>query len=97
MILTVNSRPVSSTTDSPWINQAACGDVDSSVFFPGRLEAFRYTEATVICAACPVRLNCLKSALTAEGTDDVRRRFGMYGGRTPSERAALANLDRVPA
>jgi hypothetical protein len=37
-------------------------------------------EAKVICAACPVRLSCLASALV-RGEDD-----GVWGGATPAER-----------
>ena len=90
MILTVNSRPVSSVTPrAAWVDQASCADADSDLFFPGRLEGFRYDAARAICADCPVRTKCLEAAMAVEGNEGAFSRFGMYGGLTPRDRASL--------
>lgn len=62
----------------PWIEFAACRDVDPTVFFVDRGESV--AEARAICNACPVRLNCLDHALTNS------ERHGIWGGLTEAER-----------
>lgn len=39
---------------------------------------------------CPVREQCLKLAMTNEGVAVAKDRAGIFGGKTPKERAALA-------
>lgn len=49
-----------------------------------------WAPAAAICATCPLVDPCLARALDAEGTNGARSRFGMWGGKTPDERAELA-------
>ncbi|MFF3065944.1 WhiB family transcriptional regulator [Oerskovia sp. NPDC057915] len=59
-----------------------------------------YDQARRICDACPVVVPCLAEANAAESGGPGALRFGMYGGRTPTERAAAAagptGRDRPP-
>lgn len=76
-------------TQRDWQDLAACREVDSDVFFPPvdvestaeRLS--REAAAKEICAACPVRTECLEWALS------VGESHGVWGGRTESERRHL--------
>lgn len=89
MILTVNSRPTTTTADrSPWLNKAACAEVEPEVFFHS-VGANPFGLAFAICRDCPVRGECLDAAMSAEAGVDVRRRFGMFGGMTPGDRMRL--------
>lgn len=47
------------------------------------------TELRRICAACPVRVECLAYAMDRESGLRADHRAGMWGGRTPQEREAL--------
>lgn len=69
-----------------WADEAACRDVDLAVFYP-QPGYGAYRRAAALCAACPVRRNCLAEALR---TESVGHRFGMWGGLMPEQRAALA-------
>lgn len=65
--------------DEPWMDQAACKDLDTSIFFPK--DKHKYTEAREICRQCTVRADCLAYARrTGE------RQAGMFGGLSPEER-----------
>jgi WhiB family transcriptional regulator, redox-sensing transcriptional regulator len=69
-----------------WLSAAACRSTDPELFFPlsesGKaLE--QIAEAKVICAACPVRHQCLEFALRT-------RSQGIWGGLTELERHAAA-------
>lgn len=73
----------------PWQLRAACRGPDTWMFFPpGQPERKdereqRERRAKAVCARCPVRLECLDYALR------TREPYGIWGGRTESERAAL--------
>ncbi len=71
------------TTASPqaWRSLAGCVDADPEDFFPERGQST--AAALRVCAACPVRSDCLSWAL------DNRVRFGVWGGTTEYERRAL--------
>lgn len=56
------------STRRQWWEKAACRDVDPEIFTPPGSGRHAYAEAREICAACPVRLQCLNEAL-ALGTD----------------------------
>ena len=73
----------------PWHEAAACAGVDERIFFPPAGKTANH--ARQFCAACPVRAECLRDALKAE---EGGRRFGIYGGLPPPERAALAGRTR---
>lgn len=64
-----------------WKAQAACRDLDTSLFFP-ESEADS-EEARAVCATCPVRQACLDFALL------TRQHDGVWGGTTESERRRL--------
>ncbi|MFB6813072.1 WhiB family transcriptional regulator [Streptomyces sp. NPDC056347] len=72
-----------------WADRAACikhGDV----FLPPRTERDATPDkALKICAACPVRPECLTAAMEEELGNDQYRRAGVRGGLTPVERARL--------
>ncbi len=69
-----------------WRRLAACRDEDTDLFFPNGEtgEALTQAEAAkAICAACPVRLECLDFALT------TNQPYGIFGGLNESERKSL--------
>ncbi len=93
-----------------WIDQALCAKVgDPSDWFPEssgewieELAAAR--QAIQVCNQCPVRLKCLQMALDTEVVREgqpsaASARHGIYGGLTPTQRAALAGgtaVDKLP-
>ncbi|MGW3025825.1 WhiB family transcriptional regulator [Streptomyces sp. NPDC001221] len=54
---------------------------------PGQREAI--TEAKRLCFLCPVRRDCLRAEMDAEGNWGKDRRHGVRGGLTGGERHAL--------
>ncbi len=76
-----------------WMREAACHDTPRDVFFPsvlpnrirdrGLLLDRQWDEARTYCNRCPVRAECLEFAI------DTDTRTGMYGGKTPDERATI--------
>ncbi|WP_318209461.1 MULTISPECIES: WhiB family transcriptional regulator [unclassified Streptomyces] len=76
---------VRSVSDHSWHARAACYGVKPKeadrLFFHGPRNTRDRRQARQVCAACPVRLDCLNWAL--ENKEDV----GMWGGLTPKERA----------
>jgi len=79
-----------------WRARAACRGADTDLFFEhisrrGRDAARIINQAKSICARCPVRVECLKTALE----NDER---GIWGGTTFKERQRLrAERRRQPA
>jgi WhiB family transcriptional regulator, redox-sensing transcriptional regulator len=68
-------------SDLPWSDLAACLGMDPSFFFPeNKLDS---VTAKSVCAACPVRLECLEFALPQEDLD------GVWGGLNERERRRL--------
>lgn len=75
--------------ENDWRNQAACKGLDPEIFFSS--DAFeskqekdeREVAAKAVCAACPVREQCLDYALRAG------ERYGIWGGLTELERRSL--------
>jgi WhiB family redox-sensing transcriptional regulator len=76
----------------PWVNQARCTTADPEIFFPPR-DKDQYkviaAEAKSYCLGpngntpCPVRLECLWSAI------DSDEQHGIWGGMSHRERNAL--------
>ena len=64
-----------------WQESAVCRSVDPDLFFPE--QAGPSHEAKRVCAACPVRIECLAYALAH------RDRYGIWGGLTARERRRL--------
>lgn len=69
--------------DTDWRRDAACREVDTSVFFPDTEEEAATATAKAICAACPVREPCLSFALAN------RQEQGVWGGLTETERRRM--------
>jgi WhiB family redox-sensing transcriptional regulator len=69
------------TPQTGWYADAACRDIDTTVFFPA--SDAKAEEAKAICAACPVREACLDFAI------ETRQPEGVWGGLTPIERHRL--------
>jgi WhiB family transcriptional regulator, redox-sensing transcriptional regulator len=81
-----------------WQLAAACRGMDSSTFFhpSGERDTARHhraADAKAICRQCPVVEDCLAHALR------VREPYGVWGGHSEEERAALLGLRslRYPA
>jgi len=77
-----------------WMLQARCLDADPEAFFPEKGGSTR--EAKRICAACPVREECLEYALEND------ERFGIWGGlsereRRRAKRVSGARVNRLTA
>jgi WhiB family transcriptional regulator, redox-sensing transcriptional regulator len=72
-----------------WQDRALCSDVDGDLFFPEK--GMQARTAKKVCAACPVRAECLEYALK-HGVED-----GIWGGLSPEERAALRRERRAAA
>lgn len=64
-----------------WRLSALCAQVDPELFFPDKGEPAR--AALRVCAACPVRVQCLEDALTGD------QRYGVWGGTTEIQRRRL--------
>jgi WhiB family redox-sensing transcriptional regulator len=77
------------TTVGPWQQDAACRDTDPDLFF-SNADADRQ-EALRLCAACPVRHECLEHALT------TREAYGIWGGTDERERKRLVRRRRRAA
>jgi WhiB family transcriptional regulator, redox-sensing transcriptional regulator len=74
-----------------WQDDALCTEIGVEGFYPegaGEGKAL-YNQARRVCAACPVSDACLDTALEHERGLDHSFRHGMWGGKTPTERAAL--------
>lgn len=76
-----------------WQRDAACRDLDPDLFFPegmlgGALRQVK--EAKLVCGGCPVRVPCLRWALTS-GQD-----AGIWGGLTEAERRRLGRSSLLP-
>jgi WhiB family redox-sensing transcriptional regulator len=73
-----------------WRVQAACGGVDSALFFP-EADDDPGLEAKAVCAACPVRVACLDHALRNG------EKAGVWGGTTERERRRIFRQRRQTA
>jgi WhiB family redox-sensing transcriptional regulator len=78
-----------------WAEQALCAQSDPNAWFPepggrGQPAALR------ICAACPVRAQCLDHALAGADTWQGIS-TGIWGGTTPAERRAIRRAHRQAA
>ena len=66
-----------------WMQEAACRGQGFDTWFPSDDVGEQADAARRVCAACPVRHECLDYAL------EWSIRHGLWGGLTPKERAAL--------
>lgn len=67
-----------------WTENALCAQVDPELFFPDKGGSVR--EAKAVCAACPVRGQCLEYAMEHETSDTWP---GVYGGLSSKQRRVL--------
>ena len=72
--------------DSTEIPCATPGAV-AEVWFATDPETQAY--AVKLCRTCPVQEGCLREALTLEDGNRASMRFGVWGGKTPAERAKI--------
>ena len=61
----------------------ACLDTDPNIFYPNEGNRDAAKPAIKICRRCPITQECLQWAL------DTRQAFGVWGGATAHERAAI--------
>lgn len=66
-----------------WRDDAACGGVESRLFFPGGEDESLVGEAKAVCAVCPVVDDCLQYALATNQSE------GVWGGMSGAERRRL--------
>jgi WhiB family redox-sensing transcriptional regulator len=68
-----------------WRDSAACLSVPRSVFFPvnTRSTSQETRAALAICRSCPVRAECLNSAI------NNREYYGIWGGTTEATRRPM--------
>jgi WhiB family redox-sensing transcriptional regulator len=85
-------------TELDWRARGACRRLSDAedVFFgldgeSGKVTARREKQAKAVCAGCPVRDLCLLDAL------DGGIVFGVYGGKSESERADMIRARRKAA
>jgi WhiB family redox-sensing transcriptional regulator len=70
-------------TEQPWRERAACLGIDPELFFPERGGDGKTSQnAKATCAVCPVRVECLETAIEAG------ERYGVWGGMNYKERVA---------
>lgn len=75
---------------------APCTTGDPERFFidgRGDLETYQREHAKSECRRCPVRDECLKLAMKAEGQSPGEHRYGIFGGLDRHERARLARAE----
>jgi WhiB family redox-sensing transcriptional regulator len=74
--------PVLSSISYPWLDEAACVDMDLGEFFVDAGKAIK-EETRDVCRRCPVRAQCLTHAYVQNiGA-------GYFGGLSPSQRRSL--------
>lgn len=66
-----------------WREQAACQHVIPDLFYPQPTDTVIVRQAKQVCSTCPVKLECLETALR-DG-----EQFGIWGGLTAEERRQL--------
>lgn len=69
--------------EDSWREQAACSGSDNELFFPVGEDEEVVAPAKAICAACPVKEDCLQYALATNQTE------GVWGGMSAPERRRL--------
>lgn len=71
-----------------WREQAACWQMDLSIFFPDTPKQER--QAKAICHGCPVRLECLHDALRPASFSE----YGVRGGFSAGDRRRMIQRRR---
>lgn len=78
-----------SPEETAWMADALCAQTDPDAFFPDKGEPNHAAKA--VCAACPVRSDCLAYAL------DRDERYGIWGGLSAVERRTVLLHQSPPA
>lgn len=78
----------SRSMDTRWMAKGLCTSVPPARFFPS--DGAGVELARKICAACPVKLQCLEHAL------EHRIDHGVWGGCSERERRRILKARRVP-
>lgn len=84
-LLPVTMLSPASPAPGDWNTRGLCADEDPELFFPSRCDPG--TKPRKICAACPVRNECLNYATAAD-------EFGIWGGLDQQERRNLKRRQR---
>lgn len=80
----MNRRKEAPVTGTRWQDNAACRGEATAIFYPTKSDDLSsYKLAERICRHCPVKATCLEEALAAG------ERWGLWGGRTPKQRAMI--------
>lgn len=72
-----------------WWNEALCAEIGPDIFCQDDGPGTDYTLARQACALCPVSAECLEAALAEEAGTGKDDRYGMRGGKTPTQRWAM--------
>lgn len=72
----------------PWIADALCRGTDPEPFYPPRGDDAAVDAAKAVCAACPVRVECLDHAI------DTNEHLGVWGGESANERRKIGRARR---
>jgi WhiB family transcriptional regulator, redox-sensing transcriptional regulator len=70
-----------------WVDKALCKSYDPNIFFPTDLAGFN--RAVVICAQCPVRVQCGQWAI------EHPEEQGVWGGLSERERKRIRRRRRI--
>jgi WhiB family redox-sensing transcriptional regulator len=77
--------------DEGWRVRAGCRGLDPGLFFPEDEEGPGAERAQEVCATCPVREQCLQTALA------TKEAYGIWGGTTPRDRRRTMRRSRRTA
>ena len=73
-----------------WRERAACRGELTELWFPHNYNnPDNLAYPLEVCESCPVRIDCLETAMTEEGDVGAGYRHGIRGGHTPGERWRL--------
>lgn len=91
---TIRRLPPALSSNYAWQLRGACRSQSPEDFFVsdaerGRRKLADEARAKEVCAGCPVVPECLAHAMA------VREPYGIWGGTTPDERAAMRRAARA--
>lgn len=84
--LPLTLQPAEVEGELAWQVDALCAQTDPEAFFPEKGGSTR--DAKKVCAACPVRQECLDYAMAND------ERFGIWGGLSERERRRLRKMQQ---
>lgn len=87
-------RGLQRPADTSWHERAACTKADPELFYhpdgeTGSTKAQRVAEAKEVCGDCPILATCRAKTLHEE--------YGVWGGLSEDERAAIRAGDSIPS